>query len=81
MPTPEEIYHRSLDKNNTNTTLTKHMVHPVTPPEAIPPKKQSWDDIWVIFMESEECANCSQEELFMAYAKWLEANYKAPVRK
>jgi hypothetical protein len=32
-------------------------------------------------MESEEYAACLQTELFSTYAKWLEANYKAPVRK
>lgn len=81
MPTPEEIYNLSQERNNIDTTITKHMVYPVASSECVKPVKETWDSIWLSYMESEEYAACSQEELFSTYSKWLEANYKAPVRK
>lgn len=80
MPKPEEIYKRSQERNNIDTTITKHMVYPVKA-ESINTVKETWDSIWLSYMESEEYAACSQEELFSTYSKWLEANYKAPVRR
>lgn len=81
MPTPEEVYKRSLDATVSNNTANVQWNKPATFLKAIPEQKQTWDDIWLKFMESEEYAACSQEELFSTYSKWLEANYKAPVRK
>lgn len=77
MPTPEEIYYKSLDEKISVKNYS--VTYPVTPTFAY--KKETWDDIWLRFMESEEYTNCPNEELFMAYTKWLEANYKAPVSK
>lgn len=81
MSEPKEIYKIAVDATNSNNTLNIQWNKPATFIKAIPPTMETWDDIWLRFMESEEYVECANDEVFKVYIKWLETNYKAPERK